>query len=111
MSTIFQKIIDGEIPADIVWEDERALAFKDISPQAPVHVLVIPRQPIASVGDMSAEDRELVGQLFWAAQHVAAQLEVEDYRLVVNNGKGAGQEVFHLHVHLLAGRPFSWPPG
>ncbi len=111
MSTIFQKIIDGEIPADIVWEDERALAFKDISPQAPVHVLVIPRQPIASVGDMSAEDRELVGHLFWAAQQVAAQLEVEDYRLVVNNGKGAGQEVFHLHVHLLAGRPFSWPPG
>jgi len=111
MSTIFQKIIDKEIPADIVYEDERALAFRDIQPQAPTHVLIIPRKPIVKVADMEKEDRELLGHLFWVAAEVARREELEDYRLVTNNGEGAGQSVFHLHVHLLGGRELAWPPG
>ena len=111
MSTIFQKIIDKEIPADIVYEDERALAFRDIQPQAPTHVLIIPRKPIVKVADMEKEDRELLGHLFWVATEVARREELEDYRLVTNNGEGAGQSVFHLHVHLLGGRELAWPPG
>jgi len=111
MSTIFQKIIDKEIPADIVYEDERALAFRDIQPQAPTHVLIIPRKPIVKVADMEKEDRELLGHLFWVATEVARREELEDYRLVTNNGEGAGQSVFHLHVHLLGGRELGWPPG
>ena len=111
MSTIFQKIIDKEIPADIVYEDEEALAFRDIQPQAPTHVLVIPRKPIANVAAMDAGDKELLGHLLWVAGEVARQEGLEDYRLVTNNGEGAGQSVFHLHVHLLGGREFGWPPG
>ena len=111
MSTIFQKIIDKEIPADIVYEDEAALAFRDIQPQAPIHVLVIPRKPIANVAAMDAGDKELLGHLLWVAGEVARQEGLEDYRLVTNNGEGAGQSVFHLHVHLLGGRALGWPPG
>jgi len=111
MSTIFQKIIDKEIPADIVYEDEVALAFRDIQPQAPTHVLVIPRKPIANVAAMDAGDKELLGHLLWVAGEVARQEGLEDYRLVTNNGEGAGQSVFHLHVHLLGGRTLGWPPG
>ena len=111
MSTIFQKIIDKEIPADIVYEDERALAFRDIQPQAPTHVHIIPRKPLVKVADMGKEDRELLGHLLWVAAEVARQEELEDYRLVTNNGEGAGQSVFHLHVHLLGGRELGWPPG
>ena len=111
MSTIFQKIIDKEIPADIVYEDEEALAFRDIQPQAPIHVLVIPRKPIANVAAMDAGDKELLGHLLWVAGEVARQEGLEDYRLVTNNGEGAGQSVFHLHVHLLGGRALGWPPG
>ncbi|MCH2367232.1 MAG: histidine triad nucleotide-binding protein [Planctomycetes bacterium] len=111
MSTIFQKIIDKEIPADIVYEDEEALAFRDIQPQAPTHVLVIPRKPIANVAAMDAGDKELLGHLLWVAGEVARQEGLEDYRLVTNNGEGAGQSVFHLHVHLLGGRALGWPPG
>ena len=111
MSTIFQKIIDKEIPADIVYEDEEALAFRDIQPQAPTHVLVIPRKPIANVAAMDAGDKELLGHLLWVAGEVARQEGLEDYRLVTNNGEGAGQSVFHLHVHLLGGRELGWPPG
>jgi len=111
MSTIFQKIIDRQIPATIVYEDDRALAFRDINPQAPVHVLVIPKRPIAKVSDMTRDDRELVGHLLFVAREVAAKEKIEDFRLVVNNGAGAGQSVFHLHVHLLGGRPMAWPPG
>ncbi len=111
MSTIFQKIIDKEIPADIVYEDEEALAFRDIQPQAPTHVLVIPRKPIANVAAMEAGDKELLGHLLWVAGEVARQEGLEDYRLVTNNGEGAGQSVFHLHVHLLGGRALGWPPG
>ena len=111
MSTIFQKIIDKEIPADIVYEDEEALAVRDIQPQAPTHVLVIPRKPIANVAAMDAGDKELLGHLLWVAGEVARQEGLEDYRLVTNNGEGAGQSVFHLHVHLLGGRALGWPPG
>ena len=111
MSTIFQKIIDKEIPADIVYEDEQALAFRDINPAAPTHVLVIPRKPIAKVADMEGGDKELLGHLLWVASEVARREGLEDYRLVTNNGEGAGQSVFHLHVHLLGGRALGWPPG
>ncbi len=111
MSTIFQKIIDKEIPADIVYEDEQALDFRDIQPQAPTHILVIPRKPIVNVSEMEAADRELLGHLLWVAAEVARQEGLEDYRLVTNNGEGAGQSVFHLHVHLLGGRELGWPPG
>lgn len=109
--SIFQKIIDREIPADIVFEDEHSLAFRDVNPQAPVHVLVIPRKPIARIADMGDEDKELVGHLFRVAGQVAAQENLEDFRLVVNNGAGAGQSVFHLHIHVMGGRGMEWPPG
>lgn len=111
MSTVFQKIIDKEIPADIVYEDEDALAFRDVQPQAPTHILVIPRKPIEKVAEMEAEDKELLGHLLWVAAEVARQEGLEDYRLVTNNGEGAGQSVFHLHIHLLGGRQLGWPPG
>ena len=109
--TIFQKIIDREIPADIVFEDEHALAFRDVNPQAPVHVLVIPNKPIAKIADIEDADKELVGHLFQVAGQVAAQENLEDFRLVVNNGAGAGQTVFHLHIHVMGGRGMAWPPG
>lgn len=109
--TIFQKIIDRELPADIVHEDEKCLAFRDIHPQAPVHVLIIPKKPIAKVSDLEPEDDAIVGHLFRVGARIAAIEKVPDFRLVVNNGAGAGQSVFHLHVHLLGGRPLSWPPG
>lgn len=110
--TIFGKIIDREIPADIVYEDDRCLAFKDINPQAPVHILVIPKKPIARLADCGAGDRDLLGHLMLAAGNIAREQGVsEAFRLVINNGAGAGQEVFHLHLHILAGRNFSWPPG
>ena len=109
--TIFQKIIEREIPAEIVYEDDRALAFKDINPQAPVHILVIPKKPIAKVADMTTDDKELAGHLIWVAREIAADQELDDFRLVVNIGSGAGLSVFHLHVHLLGGRGLEWPPG
>ena len=111
MSTIFQKIIDKEIPADILYEDEQALAFRDTQPQAPTHILVIPRKPIVKVSEMGEEDKDLLGHLLWVAAQVARQEGLEDYRLVINNGEGAGQSVFHLQVHLLGGRELGWPPG
>lgn len=110
--TIFKRIIDGEVPAEIVYEDDRAMAFRDIDPGAPVHVLIIPRQEIPTVDDATEADEAILGHLFTVARQVAAKLDVSGrYRLVVNCGEGAGQEVMHLHVHLLAGRPLSWPPG
>ncbi len=109
--TIFQKIIDREIPADIVFEDEHSLAFRDVNPQAPLHVLVIPKKPIAKIADMEDADKELVGHLFQVAGQVAARENFEDFRLVVNNGAGAGQTVFHLHIHVIGGRGMAWPPG
>ncbi|HSN39534.1 MAG TPA: histidine triad nucleotide-binding protein [Burkholderiales bacterium] len=112
MSTIFSKIIKREIPADIVYEDEWCVAFRDVNPQAPTHVLIIPRKELARLTDAGQEDQTMLGHLMLAAGRIAHQLGVNDaFRLVVNNGAGAGQSVFHLHLHLLAGRPFHWPPG
>jgi histidine triad (HIT) family protein len=110
--TIFGKIIRREIPADIVYEDEQCVAIRDVNPQAPVHVLLIPKQPLAKLSDATAEHRALLGHLLLTANRVAGELGVGDaFRLVVNNGARAGQSVFHLHLHILAGRPLSWPPG
>ncbi len=111
--TIFAKIIRGELDADIVHEDETCIAFRDINPQAPVHVLIIPRKAISGIEAMQDEDAPIVGHLFRVARDIAKKLGVAEggYRLVVNNGAAAGQTVFHLHVHLLAGRNMNWPPG
>ena len=110
--TIFQKIIDKELPADIVYEDDSCLAFKDINPVAPVHILIIPKKKIEKISDSSQEDKELLGHLFLVAGGIAKDLGIEDaFRLVVNNGAGAQQTVFHFHIHLIAGREFQWPPG
>jgi histidine triad (HIT) family protein len=110
--TIFDKIIRKEIPADIVYEDEHCLAFKDVNPQAPIHILIIPKTCIEKVADAMAEDKILLGHILLKAGEIAKDLGVKDaFRLVINNGEKAGQTVFHLHVHLLAGRSFNWPPG
>lgn len=110
--TIFAKIIDREIPADIVFEDDRVLVFKDIHPAAPTHVLVIPKKPIARIEDMTEEDAPLLGHMMWTATQVAKDLGLTDgYRLVMNNGHQGGQTVFHIHLHVLGGRAMTWPPG
>ena len=112
MSTLFEKIINREIPADIVYEDELSLAFKDINPQAPVHVLIIPKKPIEKLSDANIEDQALLGHLMLVAGKIADQLNLDNtFRIIINNGAGAGQSVFHLHLHLMSGRPLSWPPG
>ena len=108
---IFQKIIDKQVPSDIVYEDDLAIAFRDIDPQAPIHVLVVPKKALRTIADVREEDRELLGHLFRVIQEVAAKEKITDYRLVVNNGRRAGQVVPHLHIHMLAGRRFGWPPG
>jgi histidine triad (HIT) family protein len=110
--TIFAKIINREIPADIVYEDDLSLAFRDVRPQAPVHILVIPKQPLAQIELMTPADKALLGHLFWVATEVARQQGITNgYRLVINNGVDGGQTVYHLHIHLLAGRALGWPPG
>ncbi len=110
--TIFKRIIDGEIPAKIVYEDEHCLVFEDIKPAAPTHLIVIPKREIASVDDVKPEDEAVVGHLFTAIRAVAAKLGLTDgYRVVTNCGRDSGQEVMHLHFHVLAGRRFGWPPG
>lgn len=110
--TLFEKICDREIPAEIVYEDELCVAFKDINPQAPFHVQLVPRQPIARLCDASAEHQALLGHLMLTAPKVAALGGYEDaFRLVVNNGAAVGQSVFHIHLHIIAGRPMKWPPG
>ena len=110
--TLFEKIIAREISAQIVHEDDVCLAFRDISPQAPTHVLVVPRKPIPRLVDAEEADAETLGRCLLAARSVAKALGVGDgFRLVVNNGEAAGQTVFHLHFHLLAGRRLGWPPG
>jgi histidine triad (HIT) family protein len=112
MTTLFGKIITREIPADIVYEDEHCLAFRDINPQAPTHVLLVPKKEIPRLADANPEDQALLGHLMLAAGKIARELGVEDaFRLVVNNGADAGQSVFHLHLHIIAGRGLSWPPG
>jgi len=110
--TLFSKIIKREIPADIVYEDDLCLAFRDINPQAPVHILVIPKQAIPRIVDANESDQALLGHLFLKAGEIASAEGYGDaFRLVVNNGADAGQTVFHLHVHILAGREFTWPAG
>lgn len=110
--TIFGKIARGEVDADIVYEDDQCLAFRDLYPAAPTHLLVIPRKPIPRLCDAGEEDEALLGYLMLVANKVAAQEGFGDkFRLVVNNGADAGQSVFHLHLHVIAGRPLNWPPG
>lgn len=111
--TIFQKIIDREIPADIIYEDDEVLAFRDIAPQAPVHVVIIPKKALTSIADAGQGDQALLGKLLLASAAVARELGVETsgYRVVTNVGAHGGQSVFHLHLHLLAGRQLGWPPG
>ena len=112
MTTLFGKIIGREIPADIVYEDERCLAFRDINPQASTHVLLIPKKEIPRLSDATAEDEALLGHMMVTAGKIARELGIDEaFRLVVNNGADAGQSVFHLHLHILAGRKFAWPPG
>jgi len=110
--TVFQKICDGEIPAAIVYEDDLVVAFKDLHPQAPVHVLIVPRKPVARIATAGTEDQALLGHLVLKAAEVARRLGLEQgYRLVINNGPHGGETVPHLHCHLLGGRPLAWPPG
>lgn len=113
MDCLFCKIVAGEIPADIVYESDGAVAFRDINPQAPTHVLVIPRQHIATINDISVDDETLVGSLYTAAREIATAEGIADdgYRVVMNCNEGAGQSVFHIHLHLLGGRGLGWPPG
>jgi len=111
-STLFEKIINREIPADLLYEDEVCVAFRDVNPQAPTHVLIVPRKPLDRVANAEEGDQAMLGHLLLVARKVAEQLDCrEAFRLVINNGAEVGQSVFHLHVHLLAGRPFGWPPG
>ncbi|GBC92563.1 Purine nucleoside phosphoramidase [bacterium HR15] len=110
---LFCKIASREIPATILYEDEHAVAFRDINPQAPVHVLIIPRQHIASLAELKPEQTALMGHLLWVCAEIARQegVEAEGYRVVLNTNRAAGQSVFHLHLHLLGGRHMRWPPG
>ena len=111
--TLFEKIIDREIPASIVYETENILAFEDVNPQAPVHVLVIPKKPIPKLSDAGIDDQSLLGELLMSVNIIAKQLNLNDdgYRVVINNGENACQTVFHLHLHIMGGRGFAWPPG
>ena len=111
MDNIFLKIINREIPADIIYEDEISIAFNDISPQAPTHILVIPKKEIQKISEADISDKELLGHLLLVAKKITDENDIKDFRLVINNGAEAGQTVFHLHIHILAGRAFGWPPG
>ena len=113
MSTLFTQIINREIPADIVYEDQFCLAFRDITPQAPVHVLLIPKEEIVSMATVETEDQAVLGHLMVKASEIASMLGLSEggYRLVVNTNEDAGQSVFHLHIHILGGRKLTWPPG
>jgi histidine triad (HIT) family protein len=109
--SIFTRIINKQIPAKIAFEDDRYIAIHDVNPQAPVHLLIIPKKPIATLNDISAEDSELIGGLFVIAKELMHTTGHSSYRTVFNCGEAAGQSVFHLHLHVLAGRSFDWPPG
>ncbi|MBE9008554.1 histidine triad nucleotide-binding protein [Fortiea sp. LEGE XX443] len=110
--TIFSKIIRREIPANVVYEDDLALAFTDVNPQAPVHILVIPKKPIAKLADAEAQDAALLGHLLLTAKHVAEEAGLKNgYRVVINTDADGGQTVYHLHLHILGGRQMAWPPG
>ena len=110
--TLFEKIINREIPADIIYEDDLSIVIKDIQPQAPTHLLIIPKKVIPKLSDASNNDELILGHLMLVAGKVANQLDLNDtFRIVINNGAKAGQSVFHLHLHLLSGRSLNWPPG
>ncbi len=110
--TLFERIIDREIPATIIFEDDHCIAFRDINPQAPVHVLIVPRRPIPSIDDLTPDDKDLVGHLLLTARQIARDEGLTDgYRTVFNCGSDGGQSVDHLHLHLLGGRKLKWPPG
>jgi len=110
---LFCRIVDGDIPADVIYQSDVAIAFRDINPQAPTHVLIIPRRHVSTINDLNAGDEELVGNLVLAAKEIARQegLAENGYRVVMNCGEEAGQSVFHIHLHLLGGRLMNWPPG
>ncbi len=110
---LFCKILSGDIPADIIFESETAIAFRDINPKAPTHVIIIPRQHVPTINDISQDDQAIVGSLFLAARAIAASEGIADdgYRVVMNCNAAAGQSVFHIHLHLLGGRTLGWPPG
>ena len=110
--TLFEKIINKEIPAEIIYEDDISIVIEDINPQAPTHILIIPKKVIPKLSDASTEDQDILGHLMLVAGKIAKQLELDEtFRLVINNGAKAGQSVFHLHLHLLSGRSLNWPPG
>lgn len=111
--TIFGAILRGEIPATRVWEDEHCIAFRDIAPAAPTHILVIPRILLPTLADAQPEHAPLLGHMLWVVAEIARQegIAQDGYRVVINCGEGGGQTVFHLHMHLISGRPLSWPPG
>lgn len=109
--TIFEKIIDREIPADIVFEDDQCIAINDISPQAPTHILIIPKKRIPRISESENSDADIIGHLIIIARDIAKSKNLNGFRLVINNGRQAGETVPHLHIHLLSGRPMAWPPG
>lgn len=113
MDCLFCKVVKGELPAKIIYEDDKVVAFDDINPQAPYHKLIIPKKHIATLNDLQLEDNELIGYMVQTAKKLASEFNIaqEGYRLVINCNPGAGQTVFHIHVHLLGGRQMIWPPG
>jgi len=112
MSCLFCRILEGKIPSTAVYEDEQCYAFEDLHPQAPVHILVVPREHLGSLDEAGLDDSALLGHLLWAAAEIAHDRKLaKGYRVVINTGEDGGQSVEHLHVHLLGGRPFAWPPG
>lgn len=113
MPTIFSQIVNREIPAEIVYEDDVCLAFKDVNPQAPIHILLIPKKEIASLNDLKSGDEGVMGHLMLKVPEIASKAGIsgEGYRIVANTGKNAGQSVFHIHIHILGGRKLEWPPG
>ena len=113
MSTIFSKIINKEIKSNIVYEDDQILAFEDLNPQSPIHILIIPKKEIKTINDIEIDDIEVIGKLFLVAKNIAKEKKIDKdgYRVVMNCNDYAGQTVFHIHLHLLGGRKFSWPPG
>jgi len=110
---LFCKILEGEIPCDRVYENDQVIAFRDVNPQAPTHILVIPRKHISTVNDLTVDDKNIMAEMMLAAQTIAKQESIEEsgYRLVMNCNEGAGQTVFHIHLHILGGRNMNWPPG
>lgn len=109
--TIFSQILKGDIPCNRIYSDEKCIAFHDIQPQAPIHILVIPRKPIISLKEAQEEDKELLGHLLLVSSKIAKKEGLENWRTIINTGSGAGQTVFHLHIHIIGGRELKWPPG